>query len=180
MRKIVVSEFMALDGVFENPGWTMEFGSKEQENFKYEELKAADALLIGRVTYEGFSQAWPNMIEQTGDYGVRMNEYPKYVVSNTLSELSWQNSSLLKGELVETLSKLKQEPGKDILVFGSGQLVNALLKAGQVDEYRVMVFPIVVGNGRRLFDESNPQSKLKLIKSETFASGVVVLTYQPA
>lgn len=180
MRKVVVSEFVSLDGVMEEPRWTFQFNSEEQEKFKYDELKASDALLLGRVTYDGFAAAWPNMIEQAGEYGQWMNEYPKYVVSSTLDQVEWNNSSLIQGDLVEEIDNLKKQPGKDILVFGSCSLVRTLMKLGLIDEYRLMVFPVVLGSGKRLFEDGIDNTVLKLVDTKTFDSGVVVLTYQKA
>lgn len=177
MRKVVVSEFITLDGVIEDPRWTFQFGGEEQDHYKFNEMKEADALLLGRVTYEGFAVAWPNMIEETGEYGQWMNGYPKHVVSESLDQLEWNNSSLINGDLTEEVSKLKAQPGKDILIFGSGTLVKSLMKLGLIDEYRLMIFPIVVGKGQRLFEEGLEQTELKLAESKTFKSGVVVLTY---
>jgi dihydrofolate reductase len=186
MRNIVVSEFVSLDGVMEDPGgaegskhggWTFQFGSAEQEQWKAEELFRADALLLGRRTYQGFAAAWPTM-PGTGAYGERMNSLPKHVASTTLAETTW-NARLIKGDLAEELSKLKQEDGQDILVFGSGQLVHALIAQGLVDEYRLVVFPVVLGSGKRLFPEGGEKKTLRLVESKPFPSGVVVLTYQP-
>src|SRR5262245_40213107 len=134
MRKVVVSEFMTLDGVIENPAWSMPYMSDEQNAFKFAELQDADALLLGSVTYEGFAAAWPAMEAQTGDYGKWMNGYPKYVASTTLDSAEW-NASIIKGDLAEEVNKLKQQDGKDILVFGSGKLAEALMGLGLVDEY---------------------------------------------
>ncbi|MBB6670362.1 dihydrofolate reductase family protein [Cohnella nanjingensis] len=180
MRKVIVSEFVSLDGVMEEPGWTFQFGGEEQDKFKFEELKASDALLLGRVTYEGFAAAWPNMIEQTGEYGEWMNGYPKHVVSTTLDRAEWTNSSVIKGDIAEEITKLKEQPGKDILVFGSCALVQTLHNLGLIDEYRLMVYPIVVGSGKRLFQDGLNQTVLKLTETKTFQTGVVVLTYQKA
>ena len=162
MRKVIVSEFVSLDGIIEDPRWTFQFSSEEQEKFKFDELAASDALLLGRVTYEGFAAAWPNMMEQysgprraeLGQYSDMMNGYPKFVVSTTLEEpLEWNNSSLIKGNVAEEVSRLKQQPGKDFLVFGSGDLVNTLMHHDLINEYRLMVFPVVVGSGKRLFGD---------------------------
>jgi dihydrofolate reductase len=180
MRKVIVSEFISLDGVMEVSGWAFQFESKEKDKFKYDELQASDALLLGRVTYDGFAAAWPNMIEQTGDYGIWMNEYPKHVVSTTLDRVEWKNSSLIKGDLTEEITNLKKQPGKDILVFGSCSLSQNLMKLGLIDEYRLMVFPVVVGSGKRLFAEGIDTTMLKLADTKTFDTGVVVLTYQKA
>jgi dihydrofolate reductase len=187
MRKVIVSEFVTLDGVMEDPSWTFQFSSEEQERFKFDELAASDALLLGRVTYEGFAAAWPNMMEQyrgprraaLGEYADMMNGYPKHVVSTTLEEpLEWNNSTLIKGNVAEDVSKLKRQPGKDILVFGSGDLVNTLMRHDLIDEYRLMVFPVVVGSGKRLFGDGGDKTALTLADTKTFGSGIVVLTYQ--
>ena len=180
MRKLVVSEFITLDGVVEDPSWTFQFSSEEQDKFKFDELAAADALLLGRVTYEGFAAAWPQMEEQTGEYGAWMNGYPKHVASTTLQEpLECNNSRLIEGDVAEKVSALKQESGGDILVFGSGTLVNTLMQNDLVDEYRLMIFPVVVGTGKRLFEEGTDMKTMKFLDSKTFGSGVVVLTYGP-
>ncbi|MBV6450166.1 MAG: putative protein YyaP [Anaerolineales bacterium] len=180
MRKIVVSMFMALDGVTEAPNqWSFQFGSKEQQNYKYDELFACDALLLGRITYEGFAEAWPNM-PGTGDYGERMNSIPKYVVSTTLQEAAWNNSKIINNNVSEELSMLKQQAGQDILIFGSSALVDSLMQYDLIDEYRLMIFPIVVGSGKRLFQDVSEKKSLQLIESKTFSSGVVVLSYKNA
>ena len=185
MRRVVVSEFVTLDGVMEDPGgaegfkhggWTFQFGSAEQEQFKFEELFQADALLLGRRTYQGFAAAWPTM-PGTGAYGERINSLPKYVVSTTLTEMTW-NATLITGDLTEELPRLKQETGQDILVFGSGQLVHTLHERDLIDEYRLMVFPVVLGSGKRLFPDGDEKKLLSLVESRTFNSGVVLLTYQ--
>lgn len=179
MRKIVVSMFVTLDGVMEAPNqWSFQFGSKEQQKYKFDELFACDTLLLGRVTYQGFAAAWPNM-SGTGDYGVRMNSIPKYVVSTTLQEAEWNNSKIIKNNVSEELSILKQQTGQDILIFGSGALVNSLMQYDLIDEYRLMVFPAIVGSGKRLFQDVNEKKSLRLIEIKTFSSGVVVLSYQP-
>ena len=181
MRKVIVSEFVSLDGVMEEPGWTFRFESDDRNAFKFNELAAADALLLGRVTYEGFAAAWPGMEEETGEYGAWMNGYPKHVVSATLEEsLEWKNSPLIKGDLAGGVAALKGQPGKDILVFGSADLVNTLARLDLVDEYRLMVFPVVVGKGKRLFEEGLDTKNLRLVDSKVFDSGAVVLTYAPA
>ena len=181
MRKVVVSEFVSLDGVIEDPRWTFRFMSEERENFKFDELSASDALLLGRVTYEGFAAAWPRMTESAGEYADMMNGYPKYVVSATLGEpLEWNNSTLIRGNVAEEVLRLKQQPGKDILIFGSGRLVNTLMQHDLIDEYRLMVFPIVVGSGQRLFEDGSDTKIMSLADTETLGSGVVVLSYSPA
>jgi dihydrofolate reductase len=180
MRNVVVSEFVSLDGVVEDPSWTFPFESEDKDQYKFDELAAADALLLGRVTYEGFAAAWPQMEEQTGEYGAWMNGYPKHVASTTLEEpLGWNNSTLIEGDLAVEVTRLKEQDGKDILVFGSGDLVNALMRHDLIDEYRLMVFPVVVGSGKRLFGEGDTKT-LKLVETKTFDSGAVVLPYEPA
>jgi dihydrofolate reductase len=191
VRKVIVSEFVSLDGVMEDPGgagefdrggWAFRFDrGPEGDKFKFDELAAADALLLGRKTYEGFAAAWPQMEEQTGEYGAWMNGYPKYVVSTTLQEpLEWNNSTLIKGNVAEDVSRLKEQPGKDILIFGSADLVNTLMQHDLIDEFRLMVFPVVVGSGKRLFGDGIDTKGLRLVDSTTFGAGVVVLTYRPA
>jgi dihydrofolate reductase len=188
VRKVIASEFVSLDGVMEDPSWTFQFSSEEQAKFKFDELAASDARLLGRLTYEGFAAAWPNMMEQytgprraeLGKYADMMNGYPKYVVSTTLEVAEWNNSTLIKENVAEEVSRLKQQLGKDVLIFGSGDLVNTLMQHDLIDEYRLMVFPVVVGSGKRLFGDGSDTKTLKLVDTKTFGSGVVVLSYQPA
>ncbi len=186
MRKVIVSEFITLDGVVEDPGgsegfkyggWSFQFGGAEQQKYKFDELFASDGLLLGRKTYEGFAAAWPSIGDQAGEYGERMNSLPKYVVSTTLSETTW-NATLLKGNLTEEIVRLKQEEGQDLLIFGSSQLVQTLHERGLIDEYRLMVFPVILGSGKHLFQDIEEKRALKLIDTRTFASGVVMLSYQ--
>ena len=192
MRKVIVSEFMSLDGVIQAPGdageydrgaWTflVDRGS-EGDQFKDDELAAADALLLGRLTYEGFAANWPQLEEHTGEYGARMNGYPKHVVSRTLQEpLEWNNSTLVEGDVAEEVFRLKQQDGKDIVVFGSGELARTLMEHDLVDEYRLMVFPIVVGKGKRLFGDMDATKVMKLVDTRQVGpDGVLILTYRPA
>ena len=141
--------------------WSGPFWSDEASDFKHDELFASDGLLLGRVTYEGFAKAWPTM-EGTGDYGERMNSLPKYVASRTLDEAGW-NATVIKGSVPEAVPELKQQPGQDLLVFGSGQLLHTLLQHHLVDEYRLMVHPIIAGSGKRLFPQGTAQTVLKLV-----------------
>ena len=192
MRKVVVSEFVSLDGVIEDPGGAGEFDrggwsfrsdrGPEGDRFKFDELAAADALLLGRKTYEGFAAAWPQMEEQTGDYGAWMNGYPKHVASTTLEEpLEWNNSTLIERDVAEGVARLKRQDGKDILVFGSGELVRTLMQHDLIDEYRLMVFPIVVGKGKRLFGDVGEARDLRLVDTKQVGQdGVLILTYRPA
>ena len=185
MRRIVVTEFMSLDGVFEAPGpdgsgfkyegWTMNFGNEEFMKFKSEELMAADTQLLGRITYEGFAIAWPKM--QEDKFGKKFNSMKKYVVSKTLKKAEWENSEIINKNVAKEIARLKEKEGKDIIVYGSGQLVHFLMELGLVDEFRMLVYPVVLGIGKRLFKES--YSKLNLIESTPFKTGVVALRYEP-
>lgn len=175
MRKIIVSEFVSLDGVMEEPEWTMPFFGEEQGQYKLAELRAVDALLLGRVTYEGFAAAWPSQTDEQG-FADRMNSLPKYVVSTTLAEAGWQNSVSLQENIVDQIAALKQQPGQDILVYGSGQLVQTLMQHDLIDEYRLMTFPLVLGSGKRLF-QAGTHATLHLLDTVRFSSGVVVLVY---
>lgn len=183
MRKIVVSEYLTLDGVMENPGgdWSFQFWNEEAEKYKFDELFASDALLLGRVTYEGFAKAWPSITDDKG-FADRMNNFPKYVVSTTLTEAeaTWNNTRQIKENVVEEISRLKQEPGMDLLVAGSADLVHTLMQHNLVDEYKLMVHPIVVGKGKRLFRENIAKLPLKLVDVKAFNTGIVILIYQPA
>jgi dihydrofolate reductase len=186
MRKIVVSEFVTLDGVMQDPGGTGEFAlggwafkaerGPEGDRFKFDELFAADALLLGRITYEGFAKAWPAMQRDEVGFTDRMNGIAKYVVSTTLKEARWNNSHIIKENVAEEIIKLKAMNGKDILVFGSSILVQTLIKQDLVDEYKLMVYPIVLGMGKRLFQEAG-KSMLKLESAKPFNSRVLLLTY---
>lgn len=178
--RLVATEYLSLDGVFEEPGhWSFPFFNEEAGQFKWSELNASDALLLGRKTYEGFAAAWPTM-EGTGEFGERMNGMPKYVVSATLDRVEWTGSKLVKGNLVEAVRKLKEAPGQDLLLSGSAQLFNALMKENLIDLYRLMVHPIVVGHGRRLFADDATERTLTLTSTRTFGAGIIVLEYVPA
>jgi dihydrofolate reductase len=175
MRKIVVTEFLSLDGVMEDPGWTFPYWNDEIAKFKGDESSASDALLLGRVTYQGFAAAWPNSKDEGAPY---FNSVRKYVVSTTLNKAEWNNSTLIKDNVVEELTKLKQQDGKDITVHGSGTLVQTLIQHDLVDRYRLLVYPVVLGKGKRLFQDGS-KTNLKLVDSQTFSTGVVGLVYQP-
>jgi dihydrofolate reductase len=179
VRKIVVTEYLTLDGVFEEPGhWSFEFFNDEAMQYKRDELFSSDVQLLGRVTYEGFAKAWPTMPD-TGDFGERMNSMPKYVVSTTLTIAEWQNSTIISKQVVEEIHKLKEQSGQNILVAGSGKLVHTLMQQHLVDEFRCMLFPMVLGSGKRLFPEGTEMCKFKLLETKAFKTGIVVLHYQP-
>jgi dihydrofolate reductase len=180
VKKVIVSEFVTLDGIMEAPDqWSFQFWNEEIAKFKFDELFASDALLLGRVTYQGFAAAWPSMTDEEG-FAERMNSLPKFVVSKTLEEVEWNNSRLIKGNIAEEVSKLKQQPGQDILISGSGDLIHTLTQYNLIDEYRLLVYPVVLGSGKPLFKSLNDQLHLKLLETKTFDSGVVLLSYQPA
>jgi dihydrofolate reductase len=188
MGRIVVTEFVSLDGVMEAPGggeeyehggWTFEIDRGEEgDRFKLDELFEAEAQLLGRRTYEGFAAAWPGMTDEAG-FAEKMNSMPKYVVSSTLQEAEWSNSTVLSGDLVEEIEKLKREVDGVILVAGSAQLVQGLLENDLIDELRLMVFPVALGSGKRLFGETAGKKPLKLTDSKTVGAGIAVLTYEP-
>jgi dihydrofolate reductase len=182
MGKIVVTEFVSLDGVIEEPRWTFQFDrGPDGDKFKVDELFACDALLLGRVTYQGFAQAWPAM--GTDEFGERMNSIPKYVVSSTLTdaEATWGDTTVIRGDAPAEIAKLKAEADGDLLVEGSCQLVHTLVKHGLVDGYRLMVFPIILGAGKRLFPaEMNQAASLTLTESKTSGDGILLLRYAPA
>jgi dihydrofolate reductase len=187
MGRIVVTEFVSLDGVVEAPGggedfrhggWSFEINRGEEgDKFKLDEALDAEALLLGRVTYEGFAAAWPS---RDGDFADKFNNMPKYVVSSTLEHPDWNNSTVLSGDVDEEVSKLKREKDGDIVVHGSPRLVQALLEHDLVDELRLMVFPVVLGSGKRLFGETSDRKPLRLADSRTVGDGVSILIYEPA
>jgi dihydrofolate reductase len=185
--RIVVTEFVSLDGVMEAPGggedfryagWTFEINrGDEGEKFKLDETRASAALLLGRVTYQGFAKAWPS---REGEFADKFNTMPKYVVSSTLEDPEWNNSTVLKGDVAEEVAKLKQKQEGDIVVHGSAQLVQTLLEHDLVDELRLMVFPVVLGSGKRLFGETSDKKSLRLADSNVVGDGVTILIYRPS
>ena len=188
MGKVVVSEFISLDGVIEDPGgaegtdfggWTFRFPADDGQKFKFDELMASDALLLGRLTYEGFAAAWPAMEETTGEFGARMNSMPKVVVSTTLREPTWKNTTIVSRDVVSTVVNLKKQYDGDILVAGSATLVDTLREHDLVDEYRLMVHPVVLGQGKRLFKDGATATDLALVDSRKVGPDVQLLTYRP-
>jgi dihydrofolate reductase len=187
VSKIVVSQFVTLDGVFEDPGgseghehggWALQIGrGPEGDKFKLDEVMESEALLLGRVTYEGFAEAWPS---REGEFADKFNTMPKYVVSSNLEEPEWNNSTVLKGDVADEVAKLKQEQDGEIVVHGSARLVQTLIERDLVDELRLMVFPVVLGSGKRLFGETSDKKPLRLVDSKVVGDGVVILTYEPA
>ena len=187
MGRIVVTEFVSLDGVIEDPGgaedyrhggWTFEIERGEEgDRFKLEETLDTEALLLGRVTYEGFAAAWPT---REGEFADKFNSMPKYVVSSTLGDPEWSNSTVLKGDIVEEVPRLRREFEGDVVVHGSAQLVQTLIENDLVDELRLMVFPVVLGSGKRLFSKTSDKKRLRLVDSKMVGDGVAILTYSPA
>jgi dihydrofolate reductase len=186
MGRIIVTEFVSLDGVMEAPGggesykhggWTFEIDrGDEGNNFKVKETLDSDALLLGRVTYEGFASAWPS---REGEFADKFNSMPKYVVSSTLKKADWNNSVILKGNIKDEITKLKKERKGNIVVHGSAQLVQALVTNNLIDELRLMVFPVILGSGKRLFGEMSQKQSMKLISSQAVGEGVEILIYEP-
>ncbi len=187
MGRIVVTEFVSLDGVTEDPGgsedfkhggWSFEISrGDEGDRFKLDETMASEALLLGRVTYEGFAKAWPT---RDGEFADKFNSMPKYVVSSTLTDPEWTNTTVLEGDLADEVSRLREQHDGDVVVHGSMQLVEALLENDLVDELRLMVFPVVLGSGKRLFGETSDKKPLKLSDSKIVGDGVAILVYERA
>jgi dihydrofolate reductase len=186
MGKIVITEFVSLDGVSEDPGgvegfklggWVFEINRGEDgDNFKLAETLDTEALLLGRRTYETFAAAWP---ARSGEFADKFNNLPKFVVSSTLEDPDWNNSTVLKGDVVEEVTKLKQQLDGEIVVHGSPQLARTLIEHGLVDELRLMVYPIVLGAGERLFGETSDKKPLRLVDTRTVGDGIAILTYEP-
>ena len=187
MGRIVVTVFISVDGVMEDPGgaenfkhagWSFEFDRGDEGNqFKLDETMSSEALLLGRKTYEGFANSWPS---REGEFADKFNSMPKYVVSSTLEDPEWTNSTVLKGDVVESVRKLRDDLEGDIVVHGSAQLTQTLLEHDLVDELRLMVFPVVLGTGKRLFGETSDKKPLRLVDSKTVGEGVSIQVYQPA
>jgi dihydrofolate reductase len=187
MTRIIVTEFVSLDGVMEAPGgddgfvrgaWSFEFARGEEgDKFKLDEAMEAGALLLGRRTYEGFAASWP---QRDGDFADKFNSMPKYVVSATLVDPAWTNTTVLEGDVPQAVARLKETQAGDVVVHGSAQLVQALVQADLVDELRLMVFPVILGTGKRLFGDTDELKRLRLTRSKIVGDGVAILVYQPA
>ena len=187
MGRIVVTEFVSLDGVMEDPGgsedfehggWTFEISTGDDGmQFKVDETMGSDAMLLGRRTYEGFAEAWP---ERDGEFADRFNSMPKYVVSSTLRDPEWTNTTVLGGDLPAAVARVREEREGDVVVHGSAQLVQGLLADDLVDELRLMVFPVVLGSGKRLFGDTADKKRLQLADSKIVGDGVAILTYRRA
>jgi dihydrofolate reductase len=182
MRKVVAAEFLSLDGVMESPDqWHFPYFNDEMGQAVGEGFETSDALLMGRVLYEEWVTFWPQQDPEENPVAATMNNVSKYVVSTTLEgPLEWNNATLIGDNVAEEISELKRQPGKDIVISGSGALVRSLLEYGLLDELKLMIHPIVVGSGKRLFEDGEKQTALELVESKTFSTGVVYVTYKPA
>lgn len=186
-RRIIVTEYMSLDGVVQDPvgmegsglgDWTGPFNrGPKGDAFKHDELMNAEAMIFGRFTYEGFAAVWPSVNDAAG-YAKRMNDLPKYVASRTLHDLSWANSSLIAGDLVEGVAAIKDGAGGDVLIFGSASVVRQLLPRGLIDELRLMIYPTILGQGARLFPEK-AAVQFRLLETKRFGDGIMLLRYEP-
>jgi dihydrofolate reductase len=189
MGKVVVTEFISLDGVIEDPGgaegtefggWTFRFPAEDGQKFKLDELLASDVLLLGRITYEGFAAAWPAMEETTGEFGVKMNNMPKVVISTTLTDPAWRNTTVVREDVAGAVAKLKEQYAGDVLIGGSAILIDGLREHDVIDEYRLMVHPVVLGQGKKLFKDGAAPTDLVLVESRAVGPDVLLLTYRPA
>jgi dihydrofolate reductase len=178
MSSVVAVEYLSLDGVMEEPRWSQPYFNDEVAAFQLDNLMGSDALLLGRITYEGFKSAWPTMTDEAG-FADKMNGMPKYVATSTLDTGEW-NANLLKGDVVEAVTALKNDVDGTLLINGSADLFRALHAAGLIDEYRFMVYPVVVAHGKRLFADDSGAGDMKLVKSQITSSGVAVLWYHRA
>jgi dihydrofolate reductase len=177
MRRIIESTLVSVDGVIGDPQlWAMDYRDKEVQQDALERLSGSDAMLMGRRTYEVFAATWP---AQTGDFADRMNSIPKYVFSSTLERADWNNSTIVRGDVVAEVAKLKEQDGQDLAIYGHGLLSQTLLEHGLLDELRLSIHPLLVGRGKLLFREGET-TPLKLVATKSLGTGVVVLSYQPA
>lgn len=180
MRRVFVWEYLTLDGVMESPEkWQFPYYSDDLAEFIKAQVFAAGALLLGRVTYEAFVAYWPSRTNNEWGIADKFNSMPKFVVSSTLEEAKWNNTTLIRGDAVEEIARLKQQAGGDIGISGSGELVRALMQHNLIDEYWLIVHPVVLGRGKRLFEDGSDTATLRLVEARTFSSGVVALRYQP-
>jgi dihydrofolate reductase len=175
MRKIIVSMHMSLDGVIEEPAWSKPFWDDEITKYKRDELFSSGAILLGRVTYQGYAEIFPSRIDANG-YAEKINALPKFVVSDKLKKVEWSNSTLISKNVMRKIEQLKRQPGKDLLVFGSSDLVDTLMQYDLIDEYRLLVYPVVLGSGKHLFKDWS-KATFNLVDTRTFDCGVVAMTY---
>jgi dihydrofolate reductase len=188
MSRIVAAEYVTADGVMQDPGgvgefeaggWSNPYWNDELAKFQTDLLFASDALLLGRITYEGFAAAWPDLEHEAGEFATRMNTMPKYVASRTLTNAEW-NATVLTGEVPEAVAKLKERPDQNLLLYGSSALLNTLLEHDLIDHYRLMIYPVVLGQGKRLFGDASEEKPLRLVDVHTTSTGVMIADYEPA
>jgi len=179
MRRVVWAEYVSVDGVVDEPSWTAPFWNDELAKLQKEQLFRSDALILGRITYEAFAKAWPGRTDDDEGFTRRMNTLPKHVASRTLKTAEW-NATIIEGNVPEAVSKLKRTPGGDLLIYGSADLVQTLGSHDLIDEYRLMVHPLVVGKGRHAFRDGVATKALRLTAAKPLSSGVVVVSYEPA
>jgi dihydrofolate reductase len=188
MSRTVAAEYVTADGLMQDPGgvgeierggWSNPYWNDELAKFQAELLFASDALLLGRITYEGFAAAWPEMEDDEGEFARRMNAMPKYVASRTLTNAEW-NASIITGDVPEAVAKLKERPDQNLLLYGSSALLNTLLQHDLIDQYRLMIHPVVLGQGKRLFGEASGEKPLRLVDVSTTSTGVMIADYEPA
>ncbi|WP_433336677.1 dihydrofolate reductase family protein [Spirillospora sp. CA-294931] len=181
MGKVVALVYVSMDGVMEAPEkWSLKFWNEQHSEYADGLLYTSGALLLGRATYETFAASWPHMEKAEGEFALRMNTLPKYVVSRSLDKAEWNNSTVVEGDLAEAVAKIKQSHEQNILIYGSGELVTSLIELGLVDELKLWVYPVSVGAGKRLFREGGPAASWTLATTTAFNSGAVVLDYRPA
>jgi dihydrofolate reductase len=179
MRRVVWAQYVSVDGVVENPSWTTPFWNDEIARSQRDQLFRSDALLLGRITYQLFADSWPGRTDPEG-FADRMNRLPKYVASRTLKQATWNGTVVIQGEVSDAVARLKQEAGGDVLVYGSGTLVRTLFEHDLIDEYRLMVHPLIVGHGNRLFPDGVPTKTLRLTDVQRTSSGIATMLYEPA
>ncbi|MFC9294534.1 dihydrofolate reductase family protein [Streptomyces sp. NPDC057011] len=179
MGKIIALTYVSLDGVMENPAWTGPYFNGDHAKYAHGRLFSADALLLGRVTYEGMAAAWPQMEDSEGEFAVRMNALPKHVVSSTLERARW-NATVVRGDLAAEIPAIRERYAGDVLIYASGDLTNSLIELGLVDELKLWIHPVIVGKGKRLFPEGVPRTSWALAGTTTFSTGAVVLDLRPA
>jgi dihydrofolate reductase len=188
MSRIVAAEYVTADGVMQDPGgvgeielggWSNSYWNDELAKLQTELLFASDSLLLGRITYEGFAAAWPDLEHEEGEFATRMNTMPKYVASRTLSDMKW-NATLIAGEVPDEVARLKRQSDQNLLIYGSSVLLNALSQHDLIDQYRLMIYPVILGQGKRLFRETSDKKPLRLVDANTTSAGVLIADYEPA
>jgi dihydrofolate reductase len=188
MSRIVAAEYVTADGVMQDPGgvgeielggWSNSYWNDELARLQTELLFASDSLLLGRITYEGFAAAWPDLEHEEGEFATRMNTMPKYVASRSLSDMEW-NATLITGEVPDEVARLKRQSDQNLLIYGSSVLLNALSQHDLIDQYRLMIYPVILGQGKRLFRQTSDKKPLRLVEASSTSAGVLIADYEPA